>query len=274
MNKKFMSSSALIRGLSSLACLSLLAFSVPVAAAPPVPTLNTPYNGQINVPQASVNFSWSSLGATNYRIVISQNAVFSGFTDLNGSSACNATCFTIGTTATSRLSAMSMGAQPYYWKVRANNATGASEWSVVRSFTTTGSYRDSIWSETLRAYNNGERKIYKGAILTDGTYTYCARHVRWTHNLPSKYSSAATMCQNYANKGLINASGIPPVGATVCYRASAPGTGGNGHIAIAQGNGQELGVTSVANGVTLRTSLTNQSYYWGWVGAASFRDNY
>jgi hypothetical protein len=240
-----------MRGLSNLVGLSLLTFSVSAIAAPPVPTLNTPYNGQINVPQASVNFSWSSLGATNYRIVISQNAAFSGFTDLNGSSACNATCFTIGTTATSRLSAMSMGAQPYYW-----------------------SYRDSIWSETLRAYNNGERKIYKGAILTDGTYTYCARHVRWTHNLPSKYSSAATMCQNYANKGLINASGTPPVGATVCYRASAPGTGGNGHIAIAQGNGQELGVTSVANGVTLRTSLTNQSYYWGWVGAASFRDNY
>lgn len=117
--------------------LSLVVASTVACAAAPKPTLNTPANGAINVPQENVKFSWSSKGATNSRIVISQNAAFSGFVDNNEKSACDKTCITKTTgSATSYIKTMDLAGQTYYWKVRANNSTGSSDWSDVRKFTT------------------------------------------------------------------------------------------------------------------------------------------
>lgn len=101
-------------------------------APPPAPTLDTPANGISNVSQSNVYFSWdtyAATNATNYRIVISQDSGFSGFNDNNGNSSCNATCFTIPLTAKSYYKNMDLPGQTYYWKVRANNAGGASGWS-------------------------------------------------------------------------------------------------------------------------------------------------
>ena len=248
----------------------------PPPAIPLAPTLKTPANTQPNVPKANVNFSWdASARATSYRIVVSQNQSFSGFNPSNLT--CDGTCGTDKITGTSQTRNLLLDGTTYHWKVNASNATGASGWSVVRSFTTAGvNYAQSRWNEALRAYNNGERKFYKGYQLVDTKYTYCARHVRLVHDKPSKagYDTAAGMCQNYAKKGLINKSGTPPVGASVCYTDKTPYTNGAGHIAIAQGNGQELGVTNLKNGVSLRTSPTNQPYYWGWIKADDFKNNY
>lgn len=271
-----MKNQTLIKASGYFAIPLLYSLSTAAFCAPPVPTLAAPQNYATNVSQSNVYFNWYSSGATSYRIVISQNPSFSGFVDNNGSSYCSDnTCYTTTTTSGSYYKTMSLSGQKYYWKVRANNSTGASGWSSPWSFTTAGNnYGQSIWSEALRAYNNGERKSYKREILADGKYTYCARHVRLVHNLSAKYSTAANTCQNYANKGLINKTSVPPVGAAVCYTSSAPYTGGAGHIAIADGNGKELGVTSPTYGVQSRSSLLGTYYYWGWVSASDFKNNF
>jgi len=122
----------------SLSAFLLLAITSIATAAPPVPTLYNPANGSTGLSTTSVSFSWYSSGATNYRIVISQNSAFSGFTDANGSSTCDGTCYTAATSSTSLTKGMDLSGRTYYWKVRANNSTGASAWSITRSFTTAG----------------------------------------------------------------------------------------------------------------------------------------
>lgn len=148
-----------------LASLSLLAFSTSVAAAPPVPTLSTPYNGATNVSKSNVKFSWSSAGATNYRLVISQNSSFSGFRDLNGSSTCDSTCFTTATSSTSYYKNMDLAGKTYYWKVRANNSTGASSFSGYRYFTTAGSALSAKVDAFVNTWNG------RGTDF-DGVYGY------------------------------------------------------------------------------------------------------
>ncbi|MFI3137598.1 MAG: CHAP domain-containing protein [Methylococcaceae bacterium] len=148
MNQKLISLNAVKTALVRLAGLSLLAFSVSVVAAPPVPTLSTPYSGATNVAQAiyngiyGVNFTWNVSGSSpTYRIVISQNPEFSGFVDSNGSSSCkDNTCFTATTSLTNYTKSLSCSKHTYYWKVRSNDKTGASGFQYpARSFTTSGS---------------------------------------------------------------------------------------------------------------------------------------
>jgi len=114
-------------------------------ALPPVPqtpSLNTPYNGQSDVSQSKVNFSWSVGNASvakvsNYRIVISQYQDFRGFRDDNANSSCDSTCATTTTgSVTSYIKDMNVSGQTYWWKVRASGEGGLSAWSVPRSFTT------------------------------------------------------------------------------------------------------------------------------------------
>ncbi|MEN9504005.1 MAG: hypothetical protein RI964_3290 [Pseudomonadota bacterium] len=64
----------------------LFLFSKGLLAAVPVsPSLYSPVGG-VTVGQSNVGFDWNDpAGATKYRLVISQNASFSGFTDNNGS---------------------------------------------------------------------------------------------------------------------------------------------------------------------------------------------
>ena len=95
-------------------------------------------SGATNVSQSNVRFSWYSSGATSYRLVISQNSSFSGFRDVNGSSTCDSTCFTTATSSTSYTKSMDLAGKTYYWKVRANNSSGASLFSGYRTFTTAG----------------------------------------------------------------------------------------------------------------------------------------
>lgn len=163
----------------------------------------------------------------------------------------------------------------YYIRVNHYSSTATGSYKLRVDFTAGISYGQKIWNEALRAYNNGERTSYKGEVLADGTYTYCARHVRLVHDLfTAKYASAVAMCSNYANKGLISKTGTPPVGATLCYTGAMPGTAGYGHAAIADGTGQELGVTSLTTGVTKRASTLSATYYQGYIKADDFKANY
>lgn len=163
----------------------------------------------------------------------------------------------------------------YYIRVNHYSRYGTGTYGLAVDFNPGVSYGKSIWNEALRAYNNGERTYYKGEVLADGTNTYCARHVRLVHDLfTAKYASAVAMCSNYANKGLISKTGTPPVGATLCYTGAMPGTAGYGHAAIADGTGQELGVTSLTTGVTKRASTLTATYYQGYIKADDFKANY
>lgn len=280
MNQKLISLNAVRTALVGLA---LLAFSVSVVAAPPVPTLSYPANNA--TVSLSAQFSWYPSGSQpTYRIVISQNPEFSGFVDSNGSSSCkDNTCFTATTSSTSYTKSLSCTGHKYYWKVRSNDKTGASGFQYpARSFTTSGpsdscpqasSYAQSIWSEALKA--NGYT-YYKNSPLVSGGMTYCAVFVRLVHNLYTGRGNAIDVCQYYASKGLLK-TGTPPVGAAVCYRPVTSGLYNNygyGHIGIANGSGQELGVLTT-KGVSLRPSPTSvTSYYWGWVGADDFKKNW
>lgn len=100
------------------------------------PTLITPYNGSTDI--SSVIFRWNAVyGATDYRIVISQDPNFSGFTDNGRSSSCNGTCFTTITSSRNYTkSSFSLSRHTYYWKVRAYDVNGAGTWSDVYSLTT------------------------------------------------------------------------------------------------------------------------------------------
>lgn len=149
-------------------------------SAPPAPTLATPQNYLSNVSQSNVYFSWYSAGATNYRIVISQNPSFSGFVDNNGNSYCSDnTCYTTTTTSGSYYKSMSLSGQKYYWKVRANNSTGVSRWSSAWSFTTAGTpsacggnpYMDLPFSGTYKVSqgNNASTSHYNHGSW-DNTY--------------------------------------------------------------------------------------------------------
>ncbi|WP_417914234.1 peptidoglycan DD-metalloendopeptidase family protein [Candidatus Electronema sp. JM] len=108
------------------------------ATAQSTPTLLYPVNGSANV--SAVTFQWnSSPGATNYRIIISQNSNFSGFNE--SSMTCDGTCSTATTTGTQYArSSFNLSGHTYYWRVRANNSTtnSASGWSAAWSFTTAG----------------------------------------------------------------------------------------------------------------------------------------
>lgn len=121
----------------SLAALALMALVETVAAAPPVPTLSSPYNGQQNVPQ-STKFSYSSSGATYYWLVVGQNN-FNGLKLVNGKYECpDGTCSATLTQATSYPKTLTLAGQKYVWAVRAYNSTGWSGWAS-RSFTTVAS---------------------------------------------------------------------------------------------------------------------------------------
>jgi hypothetical protein len=136
MNKKTISLNTVKTALSRFAVLSLLAFSASVAAAPPVPTLSSPYSGQPNVP-LTTTFTWSSSGfGVSYRIIVSHNSSFSGFNSATGT--CDSTCATATLTGTSHTRTLNFAGKTYYWKVRAFNATGTSLFSNYRSFTTAG----------------------------------------------------------------------------------------------------------------------------------------
>jgi hypothetical protein len=123
---------------SLMGCL-LLMFATSGMAAPPAPTLSYPKEGASVNTGVNIPFAWYGTG-TNYRIVISQNRDFSGFSDANGSSSCtNDTCFTATTSSKTYSKSVSCKGQTYYWKVRANDSTGASGFSAPRSFKTSGS---------------------------------------------------------------------------------------------------------------------------------------
>lgn len=117
-----------------------------------------------------------------------------------------------------------------------------------------------------------DSKVGEKYPYVDKNYTYCARFVRMMHGKPAVWADAKSMCNYYQTKGLIKTSGEPTEGATVCYLPSSS-NGNYGHVAIAVGEGKEVGATSRTYGVTKR-DIHSGSGYQGWIDASDFANNY
>jgi hypothetical protein len=100
-----------------------VAFSVNLAA-PPAPTLLSPYNTQTNLP-TTLTLRWdSSAGAAKYRIQVSTSSLFQS-TVLDDSNL----------TTTSRKLGPLTNNTTYYWRVSARNSGGTSQYSSTWTFT-------------------------------------------------------------------------------------------------------------------------------------------
>ncbi|OQW91118.1 MAG: hypothetical protein BWK78_05460 [Thiotrichaceae bacterium IS1] len=106
----------------------------------------------------------------------------------------------------------------------------------------------------------------KKSPWVDRINTYCLRFVRMMFSKPATYPSAFGLCQAFQNAGKLRVG--PVAGGAVCYSKSA-GNKNQGHIAIATGTGTEIGVTSLAYGVTEKPVMS-QGYYMGTISPEDF----
>lgn len=215
---------------------------VALSPVPNAPTLNTPSNGATNVSQASVPFSWSVANVSaakvnSYRIVISQNSGFSGFTDTGtDTSSCSGTCFTTSTgTSTSYLKNMDLPGQTYYWKVRASGSGGVSQWSVTRSFTTLGSpigaKVDSFVAKWTGKPTDFDGKY--GYQCVDLMRRYATDVLGLNAELPAgdAYDIFAKTTSSKFVKIYKTPSGVPAKGDIIFWK-KASANGNSGHVAI------------------------------------------
>lgn len=92
---------------------------------PPVPTPSLPISGTINL-SVPVSLSWlASYGATNYKLQIATDSLFSSIVITD----------TVLTTTTKNISGL-LNAVKYYWRIAAKNSAGSSQYSVFYSFGT------------------------------------------------------------------------------------------------------------------------------------------
>lgn len=209
---------------------------------PQAPTLNSPANGKTNVSQSNVLFSWSVANATaaqinNYRIVISQDSSFSGFKDTGtDTSSCSGTCFTITTgTKTSYTKSMDLAGKTYYWKVRANGSSGASSWSVTRSFTTAGSSLGAKVDSFVTKWT-GKPVDFDGAYgyqCVDLMRRYATDILGLNSELPTgnAYDIFAKTTSSKFLKIYNTPTGIPAKGDIIFWN-KASANGNAGHVAI------------------------------------------
>lgn len=122
---------------------------------------------------------------------------------------------------------------------------------------------------------------HKVSVLEKGKYvwanssmTYCARFVRVMFGKPTKdgYGDAKGVCSAFKSKELIQTSGTPEAGDVICYLPDQKLNWGYGHIAIATGDGQEIGATSIFKGVTKRN--IQATAYQGFITAEDYDAHY
>lgn len=220
-------------------------FAAAAVPKPDIPTLGEPANDAKNVSQKKLKFSWSVANATlskpsQHRIVISQDPNFGDFVDNSSGGSCPTnTCFTKTTgTTTSYSKDMDFSGTTYYWKVRANGAGGASDWSQVRKFTTAGSALSTKVDSFVNTWNG------KGTDFGGFKDNYqCVALMRQylndvfglgTSTLPSTgsaYSIFDNAKDSRFTKILNTKTGVPQKGDIIFWKKSAA-NGNYGHVAI------------------------------------------
>jgi hypothetical protein len=138
------------------------------------PTLVSPVNGATGV-SITPTLVWNaSSGATNYLLQLATDSAFISIILSDSTS-----------TSTSQAVGSLVNSTAYYWRVRAENATGSSAWSTVSSFTTgpnTSVVRYPAGSpksltQPVTVYNLLGRKVSRGVpvgyrAMTSGCYIY------------------------------------------------------------------------------------------------------
>jgi len=116
------------------------------------PTLLTPTNTSTGILQNGQSFTWTSVAtASSYEIVYSQDNTFSTGVLSSITSSTNKT-----------INGLSSGST-YYWRVRAQNASGNSPWSTIWSFSTAGSTCEVFNTVTESSCGNYN---FNGTLLT------------------------------------------------------------------------------------------------------------
>lgn len=137
---------------------------------PSVPTLLSPLNAA-SAQGLSVSLNWNqATNASSYSVEVSQSAGFSTI----------ANSFNAITTNSTSLTGLTPGTT-YYWRVKANNADGSSDWSASWSFTTnmtsptqslpTNGATNSSIAPTLNWTAISSASSYLVEISTDATFT-------------------------------------------------------------------------------------------------------
>ena len=142
----------------------------PVKILPSVPTLSSPINAA-SAQQLNVTLNWNqSSNATSYNLEVSTTSGFSTIANTLNTITANTTTLTgllPGTT--------------YYWRVKANNADGSSDWSASWSFTTdmatptlslpTNGLSNATIAPTLNWSAISNASSYDVEVSTDGTFS-------------------------------------------------------------------------------------------------------
>ena len=141
-----------------------------IKTLPSVPTLSSPVNAA-SAQELSFSLNWNqATNASSYTIEVSQSAGFSTIANSLNAITTNSTSLTGLTPGTT-----------YYWRVKANNADGSSDWSASWSFTTnmttptlslpTNGATNSSIAPTLNWTAITNASSYLVEISTDATFT-------------------------------------------------------------------------------------------------------
>jgi hypothetical protein len=104
------------------------------------PVLLTPTNFAKSISKDSIKFTWQNAQnevnakVNGYRIIISENAQFNGYTPSTGR--CNITCVTSVINSTSFTTGLRSSNKTYYWRVQGLSPTENGEWSRTGTFKT------------------------------------------------------------------------------------------------------------------------------------------
>lgn len=220
-------------------------------AALSAPTLIAPLATTVN-PNAGTTFNWSTVaGAVGYRLVVSSDANFAGYSA--STTSCNSTCLVVTTTSPSYYkSSFALAGQAYVWRVQAVNGTNSSAWSRTGAFSTSGSatlpavnfassaYRASnlFWQAgyaPARFYIGSSKSSQLGSAR--GNCTWYAhgrlREAGFTIGLNSMSGNAGTWATAARNAG-ITVNSTPAIGAIAQSTPNRAGYNQYGHVAVVE----------------------------------------
>ena len=223
-----------------------------IKTLPSVPTLSSPVNAA-SAQELSISLNWNqATNASSYTIEVSQSAGFSTIANSLNAITTNSTSLTGLTPGTT-----------YYWRVKANNADGSSDWSASWSFTTnmttptlslpTNGATNSSIAPTLNWTAITNASSYLVEISTDATFT----------NLVSAKNTVST--NSLGLTGLI-------AGTTYYWRVKA-----NSEVASSSWSSVWSFTTAMAGAPTLLSPANNASsvalnsiFRWSSTGAALY----
>lgn len=132
-----------------------------VADSYPATILNAPSDGVGNLSRTQQNFSWypvdDAIESPMYRIVVSTDSSFSGFSEALEQCTSSTTCWTARISSTSYSGFNLKAGTRYYWQVRAGRDSIGGAWSDFRYFTT--AYDAPATPGGLAATASGQQSI-------------------------------------------------------------------------------------------------------------------